>query len=61
MCVCVCVHKLAVTHAGEQYLARVVGDVPKESVMVDQPIRCKSHREAVHEIHPEVPCSLCHM
>jgi hypothetical protein len=41
-----------------QYLARVVGNVPAEPVMVDQPIRCKSHREAVHEIHPEVPALL---
>jgi len=32
----------------KKYLARVVGKVPEgQQVMVDQPIRCKGHREAV--------------
>jgi len=35
------------------YLARVTGKVPKGRTVVDQPIACKSHREAIHHIVPE--------
>jgi 23S rRNA-/tRNA-specific pseudouridylate synthase len=38
----------------KQYLARIVGRFPDEAMLIDQPLRCKNFREAIHEVHPEV-------
>eukprot|EP00960_Hanusia_phi_P056435 763268-Hanusia_phi.AAC.6 len=38
----------------KQYLARVIGRVPPGTTLVDQPLACKNHREAIHEISAEV-------
>jgi len=37
----------------KKYLARVVGTLPPGRTLVDQPIACKSHREAIHCIREE--------
>ena len=37
----------------KMYLARVLGQLPPGRTLVDQPIACKSHREAIHCIREE--------
>jgi 23S rRNA-/tRNA-specific pseudouridylate synthase len=43
------------------YLARVAGRFPAAGMTVDQPLRCKNHREAIHEVHPEVRFAACRL